>query len=193
MYSTVSKLLILILCSLWMSTTLAETPDSKPVVVISTSLGDVTLELDAQKAPISVANFLTYVDAGFYSNTIFHRVIPGFMIQGGGFSAEHEDKVTRDPIKNEATNGLNNDRGTIALARTSVVDSATSQFFINAVDNTFLNHTDSSYGYAVFGKVIKGMDVVDKIEMTPTKRSGSFANLPVEPITILSAKRLSKQ
>lgn len=204
MYSTVSKFLLLILCCLWLpvqageatDTTAVTSPitdtDTKPLVVLKTNLGDITLQLDAANAPISVANFLAYVDSGFYSNTLFHRVIPGFMIQGGGYGLKLEDKKTDDPIKNEAANGLINNRGTIALARTSDIDSATSQFFINTVDNASLNHSESSYGYAVFGKVIEGMEVVDKIEMTPTKRSGSFANLPVEAVTLLSVSQKSK-
>jgi len=193
MFSTFSKFLIVILYCVWLPPAQAETANTNPVVVLTTNLGDITLQLNAEKAPISVANFLAYVDADFYSNTIFHRVIPGFMVQGGGYGPELEDKETGDPIENEATNGLLNDRGSIAFARTSVINSATSQFFINSVDNTFLNHSESSYGYAVFGRVIKGMEVVDQIEMSPTKSADGFANLPVQPVTILSAGRLSKQ
>lgn len=192
MYSTVSKFLLLILCCLWLPVQAEETTDTKPLVILKTNFGDITLQLDAEKAPISVANFLAYVDSGFYNNTLFHRVIPGFMIQGGGYGLKLEDKKTNDPIKNEATNGLINARGTIALARTSDINSATSQFFINTADNTSLNHSESSYGYAVFGKVLEGLEVVDKIEMTPTKRSGGFADLPVQAVTILSASRVAK-
>lgn len=188
-----SRFLMFMLTCLWLPMAQAETAQTKPLVVLTTNLGAITIELDADKAPISVANFLAYVDSGFYSNTLFHRVLPGFMIQGGGYGLKLDDKKNMDPIKNEAPNGLLNDRGSVALARTSAINSATSQFFINTVDNAFLNHTESSYGYAVFGRVIEGMKVVDKIEMTPTERSGSFANLPVEPVILLSVSRLSKQ
>ena len=140
-------------------------------VVIETNYGEITVELDDEKAPLSVANFLAYVDSGHYNGTIFHRVIKDFMIQGGNFTADMAPKQTGAPIKNEAGNGLRNLRGTIAMARTGVVDSATSQFFINLKDNGFLDHKDTSirgYGYAVFGKVIEGMEVVDKIGTSPT-------------------------
>jgi len=193
MVSVVSRFLIFSLSCLLLPMAQAEPEDTKPLVILTTNLGTITIQLDAEKATISAANFLAYVDSGFYSNTLFHRVIPEFMIQGGGFGLKLEDKENMDPIKNEAGNGLNNVRGSIAMARTSVINSATSQFFINTVDNAFLNHTESSYGYAVFGKVIEGMEVVDKIEMTPTKRSGSFANLPAEPVTLLSASRAPRQ
>jgi len=154
-----------------------------PVVLISTNLGDITVELDRAKAPLSVENFLTYVKDGFYSGTIFHRVIKGFMIQGGGMTADGKEKPTRPPIKNEAANGLTNDRGTIAMARTGVVDSATAQFFINTgTKNDFLNHKVRDYGYAVFGKVVSGMDVVDKIESVKTQPG----DVPVEPVVIKS-------
>jgi|TARA_Y100000310_G_scaffold336467_3_gene421072 peptidyl-prolyl cis-trans isomerase A (cyclophilin A) len=193
MVSVVAKLLLFVLCSAWLPLAHAEPEDANPLVVLTTNLGAITIQLDAEKAPISVANFLAYVDAGFYSNTLFHRVIPGFMIQGGGYGLKLEDKENMAPIKNEAANGLNNVRGSVALARTSVIDSATSQFFINTVDNAFLNHTATNFGYAVFGKVIEGMEVVDKIEMTKTKPSGGHANLPVEPVIVQSASRLSRQ
>jgi cyclophilin family peptidyl-prolyl cis-trans isomerase len=146
--------------------------EKNPVVVIQTNMGNITVELDAAKAPMSVKNFLSYVDEGFYSGTIFHRVIKNFMIQGGGLTADMQRKDTKAPIRNEATNGLSNMRGTIAMARTDEVNSATSQFFINTVDNKGLDHrgmTPSDFGYAVFGKVIDGMDVVDKIAAVPTK------------------------
>jgi len=146
--------------------------EKNPVVVIQTNMGNITVELDAAKAPISVKNFLGYVDDGYYSGTIFHRVIKNFMIQGGGLTADMQRKQTKGPIRNEATNGLSNMRGTIAMARTSEVNSATSQFFINTVDNKGLDHRGMSpndFGYAVFGKVIDGMDVVDKIAAVPTK------------------------
>lgn len=168
-------------------------PEQNPLVVLSTDFGDITLMLDAKGAPISTKNFLDYVDAGQYDNTIFHRVIPGFMIQGGGFDQDLNKKPTRDPIKNEATNGLSNLRGTIAMARTSVIDSATAQFFINTVDNPSLDHSPASYGYAVFGKVVLGMDVVAAIEKTPTRVVRTFANLPAEEIKIIKAARLSKK
>ncbi len=153
----------------------------KPVVVLETTAGNITLELNRERAPESVANFLQYVNEGFYSGTIFHRVIKGFMIQGGGMTADMQPKDTRQPIKNEATNGLKNLRGTVAMARTQAVRSATSQFFINTVDNSALDHKGISpdeYGYAVFGKVIGGMDVVDKIENGKTKE-GDFPEAPV--------------
>ena len=160
-----------------------------PVVVIETSLGNITAELDRRAAPVSVANFLAYAESGFYSGTVFHRVIRGFMIQGGGLTADLERKETRAPIRNEATNGLSNDRGTLAMARTNVVDSATAQFFINTVDNPGLNNrgTDpGSYGYAVFGRVIDGMDVVDEIEGVSTGRRGPFNDVPNTAVEILS-------
>ena len=154
---------------------------------IETSMGSITLELDETKAPVTVKNFIDYAKAGHYDGTIFHRMIDGFMIQGGGFTPAMEQKKTRDPIKNEATNGLSNARGTIAMARTSVVDSATSQFFINLVDNAFLNFrapTPQYYGYAVFGKVTEGMDVVDRIAKVRTGFAGPHQNVPVEPVVI---------
>jgi peptidyl-prolyl cis-trans isomerase A (cyclophilin A) len=164
-----------------------------PVVLMETSMGNVKIQLDAQKAPISVKNFLDYAGSGFYNGTIFHRVIPGFMIQGGGFTADMSQKPTKPPIKNEAGNGLKNDRGTIAMARTMVVDSATAQFFINVVDNAMLNHRDDSmqgYGYAVFGKVIEGMDVVDKIAKVKTGRQKGMGDVPETAVLIKSMKVL---
>ena len=157
----------------------------KPVVVLVTSLGDITLELEPEKAPISVENFLNYVDAGFYDGTVFHRVIPNFMIQGGGLTPNLSQKPTRPAIKNEAENGLKNDAGTIAMARTSAPDSATAQFFINLKDNDFLNHGVRDFGYAVFGHVTQGMDVVKKIGAVPTGAN----DVPVEPVVIKHAKR----
>ena len=154
-------------------------------VKLETSVGDIVIELNGEKAPITVKNFLGYVDSGFYSGTIFHRVIKGFMIQGGGFTEDMIQKQTKSPIKNEASNSLKNDRGTIAMARTSIPDSATCQFFINTVDNSFLNYTNSSNpGYAVFGKVIEGMDVVDKIAKIPIDEN----DRPLEKAKIISAK-----
>lgn len=161
-------------------------------VIIETSLGNIEAELNAEKAPISVANFLKYVDKKHYDGLIFHRVISGFMIQGGGMNEKMEEKKNDAPIKNEATNGLKNDRGTLAMARTSVVDSATSQFFINTVDNGFLNHSSPDprgYGYAVFGKVTSGMDVVDKIRAVPTGTSMGMADVPKTPVVIKTIRR----
>lgn len=170
--------------------------EENPKVVLQTGMGDITLELYPAKAPATVKNFLTYVDEKFYDGTIFHRVIRGFMIQGGGMTADMGEKATRSPIKNEADNGLKNDRGTIAMARTQVPDSATAQFFINARDNTFLNFrakTMEGYGYCVFGKVIKGMDVVDAIEAVPTGNKGFYQDVPLKPVVILKAYRLKEK
>jgi cyclophilin family peptidyl-prolyl cis-trans isomerase len=158
-------------------------------VLIKTSMGDITAELDADKAPLTVANFLGYVADGSYDGTIFHRVMAGFMIQGGGFTPDMQQKPTRAPVKNEADNGLKNLRGTLAMARTTVVDSATSQFFINVVDNAFLDFkaaTQQGYGYAVFGKVTAGMDVVDAIVAVPTTTKGPNQDVPVTPVVIES-------
>jgi cyclophilin family peptidyl-prolyl cis-trans isomerase len=161
----------------------------KPVVIMKTSMGTVKIELDAERAPISVENFLGYVDKKFYDGTIFHRVINGFMIQGGGFDQEMHQKPTAPPIKNEGTNGLTNDRGTIAMARTAILDSATAQFYINVVNNPMLNYP-SGGGYAVFGKVIEGMDVVDKIKAVPTTMA-TGDHVPVTPVVIESIRRAS--
>ena len=163
-----------------------------PVVVMKTNLGSVKIELDETKAPISVKNFLGYVDDKFYDGTIFHRVISDFMIQGGGFTPDMQQKKTKDAIKNEAGNGLKNSRGTLAMARTNVVDSATAQFFISVVDNDFLDHRDNTpagFGYAVFGKVIEGLDVVDKIKATPTGFKSGMKDVPNQPVTIESIRR----
>jgi cyclophilin family peptidyl-prolyl cis-trans isomerase len=160
-----------------------------PVVVIETNLGSMTAELDQANAPLSVANFLEYVESGHYSGTVFHRVIQTFMIQGGGFTADMTQKPVNAPVKNEARNGLSNDKYTLAMARTNVVDSGTSQFFVNTVDNTALNNrgiTPAEYGYAVFGRVTEGMDVVDKIAAVPVGNRGPFQNVPNEPVQILS-------
>lgn len=163
-----------------------------PVVVMETSLGNVKIELFEKEAPISVKNFLEYASSGFYNETIFHRVIPGFMAQGGGFTADRKQKPTRAPIKNEAANGLKNDRGTLAMARTSAPDSATAQFFINVVNNNMLNRPNpDGAGYAVFGKVVEGMDVVDKIVSAKTHNVNMvFQNMPETPIFIKSVKPL---
>jgi len=163
---------------------------TNPTVRLETSAGDIVLELDAEKAPISTENFLAYVKDGHYTGTVFHRVIKDFMIQGGGMTADLAQKKTKAPIKNEADNGLGNKRGTIAMARTQVVDSATSQFFINTVDNDFLDHknkTPMGYGYAVFGKVIEGMETVDAIRNVATGNQGMHQDVPKAPVTILSA------
>lgn len=160
-----------------------------PMVLIQTSLGDITVELDEAKAPISSKNFLEYVESKHYDGTIFHRVIKGFMIQGGGFDQNMKQKPTKAPIKNEAGNGLKNLKGTLAMARTNVVDSATAQFFINAVDNAFLDHKNEAptgFGYAVFGKVVKGIDVVEKIEKVATTSRSGMGDVPVEPVVIKS-------
>ena len=163
-----------------------------PKVILETSLGNIKLELFEKDTPETVANFLVYVDEGHYDNTIFHRVIPGFMIQGGGFTPDMEQKLTYDPIRNEAKDGGANNRGTIAMARTMVVDSATCQFFINTVDNAFLNYQNSTpqgFGYCVFGQVIEGMDVVDKIEKVPTTGRNGHQDVPVKPVIIRKANR----
>lgn len=160
-----------------------------PVVVLETSLGSMTIELFRDRAPVTVDNFLGYVEDGFFEGTIFHRVIPNFMIQGGGLSPTLVEKATRPAIRNEAANGLTNDRGTLAMARTPVVDSATAQFFINLVDNPFLNHSGSdpqSYGYAVFGRITDGLDVLDGIGAVRTQRQGPHQDVPVEPVVITS-------
>lgn len=167
---------------------------ANPIVDIETSKGLVSAELYADKAPVSVENFLRYVDNGFFDGLIFHRVIPNFMVQGGGFSADMVQKSTYEPIKNEARSDVPNARGTLAMARTNVVDSATSQFFINLVDNSYLDHTDNSargFGYAVFGTVISGMEVIDDIALVETGTAqGGYQNVPKEPVIIL---RISRQ
>lgn len=160
------------------------------MVKLLTNYGEITIELDAEKAPITVANFLQYVESGFYDGLIFHRVIKDFMLQTGGFNAKMKQKDTEAEIKNEADNGLSNDKYTIAMARTSIPDSASSQFFINANDNAFLNHTSptsSGWGYCVFGKVTEGMDVVDKIEAVGTTTAAGHQDVPAEPVIIEKA------
>lgn len=159
-------------------------------VLLSTSLGDITVELYPDKAPVTVENFLAYVDSGSYDGTVFHRLFPGFVIQGGGFTEEMKQKATNQPIKNEADNGLKNERGTLSMARTQEVDSATCQFFINLANNTALDHGPRGFGYAVFAKVVQGMDVVDKIAAVQTSRRGMFRDVPVKAVTILSARRI---
>ena len=169
--------------------TMATNVMTNTTVVMATSEGNIEIELFADKAPISVSNFLAYVDAGFYDNTVFHRVIPNFMIQGGGFETNMNQKTTKAPIKNEAKNGLKNDRGTLAMARTAVVDSATSQFFINVVNNDFLNNGARDFGYAVFAKVTTGMDVVDKIAAVKTTTKSGMGDVPATAVMINSVKR----
>jgi len=172
----------------------APPPEPAPgngVVVVSTSFGDVTIELFNDKAPVSVANFLGYATEGFYTGTIFHRVVSGFVVQGGGFTATMVEKSTRPPIQNEATNGLRNVRGTVAMARTQSLRSATSQFYFNVSSNADLDHQGFSprdFGYAVFGRVLAGMDVVDRISRVPTHASAGMEDVPVDPVTITGVK-----
>jgi peptidyl-prolyl cis-trans isomerase B (cyclophilin B) len=161
------------------------------LVKLTTNFGEIVLELDAEKAPVTVENFLNYVKKGFYDGLIFHRVINGFMIQGGGFDEKMKQKSTDAPIKNEADNGLSNDKYTIAMARTSIPDSATAQFFINVGDNDFLNHTaptSSGWGYCVFGKVVEGMEVVDKIKAVKTTSRAGHQDVPAEAVVIQKAE-----
>jgi peptidyl-prolyl cis-trans isomerase B (cyclophilin B) len=171
---------------------MTETQEGKnPVVTMSTTMGDIRIELDAEKAPVTTKNFLDYVSEGFYDGLIFHRVIPGFMIQCGGFDPQMKQKGTKSPIKNEATNGLKNKVGSIAMARTNIVDSATAQFFINVKDNEFLNHTSPSpdgFGYAVFAQVVEGMDVVHAIEKVKTGNRGLHQDVPVDAVVINSVR-----
>jgi peptidyl-prolyl cis-trans isomerase A (cyclophilin A) len=159
------------------------------MIILSTSLGDISVELFADKAPVTVKNFLGYVEAGFYDGTIFHRVIPDFMVQCGGFTPDMAQKKTEAPIKNEADNGLSNEPYTLAMARTSDINSATSQFFINLADNVFLDHGKRDFGYAVFGKVVKGTEVVDKIGEVKTGSAGGHRDVPVTPVMINSARK----
>ncbi len=170
----------------------ADQPVGNPKVVLETSKGQIVIELYLQKAPETVINFLDYVDAKFYDGTLFHRVIPNFMIQGGGFTSDMKRKPGKGPIKNEADRGLKNDRGTIAMARTGDPHSATAQFFINSANNDFLDHknkTQQGWGYAAFGKVIEGMNVVDAISAVKTTKRGSYRDVPVEEVVIKSARR----
>jgi cyclophilin family peptidyl-prolyl cis-trans isomerase len=159
-----------------------QTPN--PTVVLATSLGSITVELLADRAPVTVQNFLAYADAAFYDGTIFHRVIAGFMVQGGGFTPDMKQKATQPPIKNEADNGVKNARGSLAMARTSDINSATAQFFINLADNGFLDHGSRDFGYAVFGRVTAGMDVVDAIAGVKTGRKGPHGDVPLAPVVI---------
>lgn len=183
------KLWLIAICSM-----LIVKGEAAMMVLIKTTQGDIQVELDETKAPITVKNFLNYVDKKHYDNTIFHRVIKDFMIQGGGMTKDMKEKSGDAPIKNEANNGLKNLRGTIAMARTTVVDSATSQFFINVKDNDSLNYQGNNpaqYGYCVFGKVVKGMDVVDKIKGVKTHNASPHQNVPVEPVTIVAIERVT--
>ncbi len=178
------------------ATGVAAVEGGNPMVLMKTSQGDIVIELDAAKAPATTANFLAYVNDKFYDGTVFHRVIPDFMIQGGGFDKDMNQKTTKAPIKNEAGNGLKNVNGTIAMARTQDPNSATAQFFINTKDNAFLDHTDDTikgYGYAVFGKVVKGMDVVEKIEQVQTTTRPPYQNVPVTPVVIESVRLVEQK
>ena len=161
-----------------------------PTVLFKTSLGEFTIELEPEEAPITVENFLRYIDDGFFDGTIFHRIVPGFVIQGGGLTPEFDNKETRAPIKNEAAKGLRNLRGTLSMARTNAVDSATSQFFVNLKDNAFLDHKSGSFGYAVFGRVTRGMDVIDQIAKVRTGKRKGYDDAPLESVTIESARRV---
>ena len=188
------RVLFLLLCLTCITAFAADDAATPPRVLLETSEGKITIELAAKEAPLSVANFLDYVKAGFYNGTIFHRVIPNFMIQGGGFTADMGQKETRGNLKNEADNGLKNLRGTVAMARRAEPDSATAQFFINLTGNDFLDHqnnTPAGYGYAVFGHVTEGMEVVDKIAATTTTSVGPMSDVPAQPIVIKSATLLT--
>jgi cyclophilin family peptidyl-prolyl cis-trans isomerase len=187
---------------IWSAQTAAQAPATpltpaagNPVAVISTSLGDITVELFKDKSPVSVENFLDYVSERFYDGTIFHRVVKNFMIQGGGYTTQLVEKATRDPIQNEATNGLRNLRGTLAMARRNSLRSATSQFYINVADNRDLDHTGFTprdFGYAVFGRVLSGMDVVDRIAAVATHGAGGMDDVPVQPIVIKGIRELPR-
>ena len=161
------------------------------MIRFETSLGDFTVELFEKDAPLSVANFLSYIDSEFFDGTIFHRIVPGFVIQGGGFTEDMTQKKTQSPVKNEADNGLKNKRGTLSMARTSDINSATSQFFVNLKDNEFLDHSRGNFGYAVFAQVTEGMDVIDKIAAVETGRKRGFDDVPVEAVTMKSVRRLA--
>jgi peptidyl-prolyl cis-trans isomerase A (cyclophilin A) len=160
------------------------------MIRFETTLGDFTIEFFEKEAPESVANFVRYIEDGFFDGTIFHRIVPGFVIQGGGFTGDMTQKKTKPPIKNEADNGLKNKRGTLSMARTNDINSATSQFFVNLKDNDFLDHSRGNFGYAVFAKVTEGMDVVDKIAAVETGRKRGFDDVPVEAVTMKSVKRV---
>ena len=161
------------------------------MIRFETTLGDFTIEFFEKEAPLSVANFLRYIDDGFFDGTIFHRIVPGFVIQGGGFTEDMTQKRTQPPVKNEADNGLKNQRGTLSMARTNDINSATSQFFVNLKDNDFLDHSRANFGYAVFARVTDGMDVVDKIAAVKTGRQRGFDDVPVAPVTMKNVKRIT--
>jgi cyclophilin family peptidyl-prolyl cis-trans isomerase len=160
------------------------------MIRFETTLGNFTVELFGDKAPVSAENFLKYVDEGFFDGTVFHRIVPGFVIQGGGFTEDMSQKKNHPPIKNEADNGVKNTRGTLSMARTNDINSATSQFFVNLKDNDFLDHTRGNFGYAVFGKVTEGMDVIDKIAAVKTGRRKGFEDVPVDPVVMTSVRRV---
>jgi len=188
-------ILLMLTLGLMMTGFASGSEGENPKILMKTSKGDITIELYPEKAPITIENFLSYVDEGFYSGTIFHRVIPSFMIQGGGFTADFQEKDTKSPIKNEAANGLKNKRGTIAMARTMVIDSATCQFFINHVDNDFLDYKNSTaegFGYCVFGKVTEGLDVVDAIASVKTMTKRGMQDVPRETVEIVSVTRIEE-
>ncbi len=160
------------------------------MIRFETTLGNFTVELFADKAPVSAANFLKYVDEGFFDGTVFHRIVPGFVIQGGGFTEDMSQKKNHPPIKNEADNGVKNTRGTLSMARTNDINSATSQFFVNLKDNDFLDNTRGNFGYAVFGKVTEGMEVIDKIAAVKTGRRKGFEDVPLDPVVMTSVRRI---
>ena len=192
-YSYVFSLLI-VMCSSAFVAHANQQMENKIMIKLSTSMGEITLELDAENAPITVENFLSYVDSGHYDNTIFHRVIPGFVIQGGGMASGMQEKQTGTPIQNEADNGLKNLTGAICMARTNEPHSATSQFFINLTDNHFLDHTEkteSGWGYAVFGRVVSGMDVVEQIVAVETGNVGYHSDVPLEDVVLEKAERVA--
>jgi cyclophilin family peptidyl-prolyl cis-trans isomerase len=161
------------------------------MIVFETTLGNFTVEFHEKEAPLSVANFLKYVDDGFFDGTIFHRIVPGFVIQGGGFTPDMEQKRTQPPVKNEADNGLKNERGTLSMARTNDVNSATSQFFVNLKDNDFLDHKRGNFGYAVFARVTEGMQVIDQIAAVETGRRRGHDDVPLEPVVMKSVRRVA--
>jgi cyclophilin family peptidyl-prolyl cis-trans isomerase len=160
------------------------------MIRFETNLGDFTIEFFEKEAPLSVANFISYIDDGHFDGTVFHRVVPGFVIQGGGFTEDMTQKKTKAPVKNEADNGLKNSRGTLSMARTNDINSATSQFFVNLKDNDFLDHSRGNFGYAVFGRVTEGMDVIDKIAAVETGRRRGFDDVPVEAVIMKSVRRI---
>jgi peptidyl-prolyl cis-trans isomerase B (cyclophilin B) len=196
MWAAIAVIIALIMASPGLADEKVRKQRENPMVLMETTEGAIIIELWADKAPATVENFLRYVDEGFYDGTIFHRVIDNFMIQGGGITADMTPKKGHNPIINEARSDLKNDRGTIAMARTGEIHSATSQFFINVQDNDFLNHRDDTprgFGYAVFGRVVEGMEVVDKIKSAKTSTYGPYQDVPVQPVVIKSVKRLQRK